>query len=427
MIRKLLWLVLIYIIGWSGSVAMPAPQARENYQLNKMLVLSRHNIRSPVASPDSELVKMTVHPWFEWTSAPSELSVLGGQLETLMGQYFRKWLVSEGFMTENERPTKRQMRFYANARQRTIATARYFASGMLPVANIEIEYRGVFGSMDPVFMPGITFFSKSFERQAFQEIDQMANGKGIPGIEESLLPGYRIIEEVIGFSNSSFAREKQMPHFRTGDLKIGFEKGEEPFLSGSLLWATKVSDALVLQYYEQPDDKKAAWGKKLTAEQWEKIAYVKHMYVDVLVTAPSVAVHVAHPLLKEMYKEMKNKQRKFTFLCGHDSNLASVLTALEAEPYELPKAIEKKTPVGSKLVISKWIDGDGNAYASVDLMYQTVEQLRGREMLSLNNPPAVWPIKLQGLTSNTDGLYKWEDVQQRFEKAIAAFKKLPRN
>ena len=76
--------------------------------------------------------------------------------------------------------------------------------------------------------------------------------------------------------------------------------------------------------------------------EWEQVAKVKDVYGDVLFTAPSVAVNVAHPLLAEMNKELKTDGRKFTFLCGHDSNIASVLAALDVEEYELPNSIEKR-------------------------------------------------------------------------------------
>ena len=45
---------------------------------------------------------------------------------------------------------------------------------------------------------------------------------------------------------------------------------------------------------------------------------------------------------------MKTEGRKFTFLCGHDSTVASVLAALGAEEYRLPGAIEPSTPIGVK-------------------------------------------------------------------------------
>ena len=45
-------------------------------------------------------------------------------------QYFRQWLVSEGLIPENWRPEGDAVRFYANAKQRTQATARYFSAGI---------------------------------------------------------------------------------------------------------------------------------------------------------------------------------------------------------------------------------------------------------------------------------------------------------
>ena len=90
-----------------------------------------------------------------------------------MGQYFRKWLVSEGLMRENEIPTEGTIRFYANSLQRTIATAQYFSSGMLPVANISIEHHYDLGRMDSVFAPQITDDSEDFKAFAQQQITAM--------------------------------------------------------------------------------------------------------------------------------------------------------------------------------------------------------------------------------------------------------------
>ena len=57
-------------------------------------------------------------------------------------------------------------------------------------------------------------------------------------------------------------------------------------------------------------------------------------------------------------------------------NLGSVLTALQVQDYNLPDSIEKKTPIGSKVVFARWRGKDGKQYISVDMVYQTTEQLR---------------------------------------------------
>ena len=54
-------------------------------------------------------------------------------LETVMGQYFRLWLEKEGLFSENYRSNEQMVRFCANAKQRTLATARYYSAGLPPV------------------------------------------------------------------------------------------------------------------------------------------------------------------------------------------------------------------------------------------------------------------------------------------------------
>ena len=71
-----------------------APDVSDDYTLKKVVVLSRHNIRAPLSGEGSFLSTATPHTWFQWTADTSQLSLRGGILETMMGQYFRKWLES---------------------------------------------------------------------------------------------------------------------------------------------------------------------------------------------------------------------------------------------------------------------------------------------------------------------------------------------
>ena len=98
-----------------------------------------------------------------------------------------------------------------------------------------------------------------------------------------------------------------------------------------------------------------------------------------------------------------------------------LLSALGVEDYELPNSIEKKTPIGSKLVFEKWVDAAGKEYIGMNLVYQSTDQLRNITMLNLQNPPMIFPLKLKGLTANADGLYTFEDINARFTEAMNAY------
>ena len=388
---------------------------RERYTLKQVVVLSRHNIRSPLSGRHSTLQRITPHEWYQWSSAPSELSLRGGALETMMGQYFRKWLVSEGLMRENEIPSEGTMRFYANSLQRTIATAQYFSSGMLPVANVRIEHHCELGRMDSVFAPQITDDREAFKSLAQQQITAMGGEKGLVGIGERMADNYKVLERVLDIDQSKSCLEGDTCHFRTDDAHVYLIKYREPGMGGSLRLACQAADALVLQYYEEPNAVKAAFGHRLTWEDWESISAIKDWYGDVLFTAPVVARQVARPLLRTMLEELQNDGRKFTFLCGHDSNIGSVLASLEAEDYSLPYTLEKKTPIGCKLVIERWEDTEGRPFVALNLVYQSTEQLRNMSLLDLENPPMVFSVQLKGLTANADGLYPLEAILNRIE------------
>lgn len=84
----------------------------EGYTLEQVVVMSRHNIRSPLSGKGSVLDTVTPHDWFDWSSDPSELSLRGGAAETIMGQYFRKWLEAEGLFPENYHPEEGAVRYF---------------------------------------------------------------------------------------------------------------------------------------------------------------------------------------------------------------------------------------------------------------------------------------------------------------------------
>ncbi len=418
----LLLLILTIICPALAQAQLQRSEAfKGKYKLKEVVILSRHNIRSPLSTNGSALSKMTPHEWTNWSSAASELTLRGGVLETEMGQFFRKWTIETGLFKDNYVPTIDEVNVYANSMQRCIATAQYFSGGFMPVANLRVNHRYVPSKMDPIFFPRLTKSTEAFRTEAMKQINAMGGKEGLVGINKSLKESYDLIAKVLDMKQSEYYKKGEIKDFVNNDTQITLELNQEPGMKGSLKNANSASDAFILQYYEEPDGMKAAFGHKLTTEDWTKIAKVKDVYGDVLFTAPIVAVNVAHPLLQYMYDELNDKDRKFTFLCGHDSNIASVDAALGVEDYSLPNSIEKKTPIGSKLVLEKWVDAAGKAYIAVNLVYQSTDQLKQMSLLDLQHAPQVFSLKLKGLNQNTDGLYTFEDVNARFLQAIRAY------
>lgn len=397
---------------------MPRPAGfQDRYAREEMVILSRHNIRSPLSAPGSVVSRITPHEWFAWSSVPGELSLRGGALEVEMGQFFREWLIAEGFIGKNAVPEKGTVRFYANSIQRTRATARSFAAGMFPMADLPVEQHTPLGTMDPVFNPVITKMTDSFLAKAHAEIEAMG------GLDAPVKANYALLEKVLDMRKAPAAAHDTLS-FSQFPSSIRFELNKEPIMGGGLKMATTASDALTLQYYEEADAVKAGFGHKLSFADWIALSGVKDWYQEMLFGVPSIAVNTSHPLLKELLSELRNPERRFAFLCGHDSNIGGILAALRAEPYSATKAIETKTPIGGKIVIEKFRGSDGRLYADLWLVYASAAQLRGLSLLSPSCPPMAIPLPLRGLVPNADGLYLLSDLEQRFEEAIDAYDQL---
>ena len=388
--------------------------------LDKVVILSRHNIRSPLTGEGSMIDEITPHEWFEWTSNPGELSLRGAMLEITMGQYFRLWLEKEGLFPENYIPQDGAVRFYANGLQRTQATAHYFSAGLLPVTVVPVERHVAYDGKDPVFLPLINFTNEYYEADVLDEIAQLGGGEGLSGYRETLDDAFRLLSEVTDMEESEIYSSGKYGNFMEDESTLEFEEGKEPALSGPLSMATSLADALVLQYYEEPDELKASFGHELTMEEWKTIGSVLEMNEKIRFAAPLLAPNLANPMLQELFWEMNAQSRKFSFLCGHDSTIASVLAALGAAPYTLPGAIEPATPIGVKLVFSRWRDEEGETFYKVCLVYQSAEQLRSIEPLSLEAPPMIVPVFFAEAPADADGLIAEKDLVDLFAKKIDA-------
>lgn len=413
-----LWMTAaILIISGMGLQAQTkrSDDFRARYELKEVVVMSRHNIRSPLSSGGAAYQRVTPHTWFQWSSPGSQLSLRGGVLETEMGQFFRKWVVSEGLLPDNYRPTGDEVLFYANSRQRTFATAKYFSAGFLPFANVEITHKYDEDKMDPVFTPQFTKMNDTYRQQVVSEMQAMHGGpQAWMAAQQKTLD---LMEEVLDIANSPAAKN-DTTHFWYDDVQFKIEKGDEPKMTGGYTLANSVADALVLQCYESENF--APFGHELTMEQWRDICAVKEVYDGLLFTTHAAAVNLAYPLVSRIREELNRTDRKFMFLCGHDSNLASIGAALRLNYPETQNALELHTPIGSKLVFEKWNDGTED-YVAVNLVYQSVEQLQHRTLLSSDVPPMVLPVTVEGLTANADGLYRLSDLDARMAETMAEY------
>ena len=395
----------------SGDIA-------DKYTLEQVVILSRHNLRAPLSSNGSVPSELTSHTWINWSAGASELTMLGGVEETSMGQYFRKWLAKEGLIPENTVPAAGEMRFSARDKQRCRATARYFAAGFLPLADIVIEHPGdALGTAD--FMaPVLHYYSDEYAEDATAQVAAMGGDKGFEGLAEQNRDVIQLIMDTVDMQDSEGYQSGKYGDLLTDGFSYIMEPDKEPDIAGAVKPAYQVADALLLQYYEEPDAVKAAFGHELTDADWARLGQFMTTCLVMKHGAPLVAANINNPLLQELKSELQNEERKFTFFCAHDCTVLGAVSALGAEDYALPESIETKTPIGVKLVFERRRDAEGQAWYRVSLIYRSTEQIRSGEMLTLDNPPMRYDLHFEGVATNEDGLIAEMDLFDLFDRSI---------
>ena len=405
-----------------GDGVAKNPLAR--YQLEQVVVLSRHNLRAPLSSNGSVPSELTPHSWIEWSAGSSELTLKGGIEETSMGQYFRKWLAKEGLFEENAVPKAGEVRFNARDKQRCRATAKYFAAGMLPTADTVVEHPGDSVGTEDFMQPVLHFYTEEYADDATAQVAAMGGDTGFGGLAEQNRDVIRLIMDTVDMQDSIFYRSGKYGDLLTDGFGYTMAADKEPDLTGAIKPAYQVADALILQYYESPDATEAAFGHEMTDEDWAALGKFMTTCLEIKHGAPLVAVNITNPLIRELKEELENADRKFSFFCAHDCTVLGTLTALGAEDYALPDSIETKTPIGVKVLFERWRDSAGQAWYRVNLVYRNTEQIRSGEMLTPDNPPLRYNLCFEGVETNADGLIAEADLLALFDRTLDTYDEL---
>lgn len=322
----------------SNAQAQTVP---EGYQLQQVLMMSRHNLRAPLANNGSVLEQSTPNKWPEWDVPGGQLTTKGGVLEVYMGHYMREWLAEQGMVKSGECPPPYTVYAYANSLQRTVATAQFFITGAFPGCDIPVHHQEKMGTMDPTFNPVITDDSAAFSEQAVAAMEKELS-------KLQLTDSYQLLEKIVNYKDSPACKEKQQCSLVDGKNTFSAKYQQEPGVSGPLKVGNSLVDAFTLQYYEGFPMDQVAWGEIKSDQQWKVLSKLKNGYQDSLFTSPEVARNVAKPLVSYIDKALvtdRTSAPKITVLVGHDSNIASLLTALDFKPYQLHDQNER-TPIG---------------------------------------------------------------------------------
>ena len=409
-----------------GSALASSAFATENgqtssssdYELEKVLIFSRHGLRSPVEKDPQEMAKYSPYEWAKWNVPSGYLTAKGTVLETYFGQYLGQWLADKGLLTTERCASGEGIFAYANGVQRTIATGQAIVSGAFAGCNVQLQHHGKIGSeKDPIFNTHAHNPSKALIESAKNNVDLTA-------LQQKLAPNYALLSEIIDYKNSPNCLQKGECDLSGKVGEYSIKDGKSVKITGSISTGKKNCQCIInSRIMVGKPDSEIANGRVDSQEKWRAINEIKKRILPhVIKNNETLAQNASYPLLAFIQQQL-NSENKINLLVGHDSNIVALLAALDVEPYELNDSLEN-IPIGGKLLFEVWKHKpSGKLKFKLDYVYQTTEQLINITPLSLSTPPNQTALTLKGCEKDENGFCDYEQFQKVLSEGIENGKK----
>lgn len=324
--RYLTFLLILFLsYGTSFDIAYA-----DDGELLKIVVLSRHGVRSPTQSKKI-LNLWSQKTWPEWPVKHGDLTPRGSQLVTAMWQNIATELIKLNILPDQSCPNPRDIYIRADVDERTRATAAAILEGIAP--NCKLGYAVLPNvKVDPLFHPLKAGLYKFAPINAVTNILRQTNG-GIENLEDEFSPTLNLISSIIGPPDSTLCTKFAMvPNCTLSDLPTAISiapDGDSIKFMGALDIASSVAEIFLLEYAQWPNEP-AGWGQ-VNGKVLEQILPIHAKIFDIVNRAPLIAWANGSSLLTEIKTALLNKHEdsrannaKLVIFVGHDTNIANI-------------------------------------------------------------------------------------------------------
>ncbi|HEN3637072.1 TPA: AppA family phytase/histidine-type acid phosphatase [Yersinia enterocolitica] len=430
--RNLHLSALTLIMGCFTAGAAPIVTPPTGYTLERVVILSRHGVRSP--TKQTQLMNdVTPDKWPQWPVKAGYLTPRGAELVTLMGGFYGDYFRSQGLLSAGC-PVDGSVYAQADVDQRTRLTGQAFLDGIAPDCGLKVHYQADLKKVDPLFHTVEAGVCKLDSTKTHQAVEERLGGP-LSGLSLRYAKPFAQMGEVLNFAASPYCKSLQQngktcdfATFTANEIKVN-EEGTKVSLSGPLALSSTLGEIFLLQNSQAMPD--VAWHRLSGEENWVSLLSLHNAQFDLMAKTPYIARHKGTPLLQQIDTALVlqrdaqgqtlplSPQTKLLFLGGHDTNIANIAGMLGAN-WQLPQQPDN-TPPGGGLVFELWQNPDNHQrYVAVKMFYQTMDQLRNAEKLDLkNNPAKIVPITIEGCENQGDNkLCQLETFQKKVAQVI---------
>ena len=370
--------------------------------LQFVVALSRHGVRSPTGRPDD---RYSAAPWPQWDVPSAYLTSQGYQLMKLFGAWDRVKFSGQGLFASSCCPAAAQVTILADSDQRTRETGKALAEGMFPGCFIDVHAQAQ-GTADPLFnlVSGL--------RPGDAALVTAAVAGRIGGDPNQLTEAYRPQLAALDRVLAGCGHAPPSNKLRTSifDIPAGLSPGtggDPTALTGPVIASSEFTENLLLEYTTGMSDANIGWGC-VDSAKLRGLMQLATASWDYGYRTPTIARIYASNLLYRIERSMEQNvtgkpaagalskpDDRLLIIVGHDSNIVTVAGALGIN-WVIDGRVDD-TPPGGVLLFEVWRPRDGGKpFVRLEYTAQTLEQMRYAQPLTSANPPAAAPIFMPG-------------------------------
>ncbi len=405
--------------------------------LKQIIIFGRHGVRSPTVSP-ADYARLSPRPYPDFGVPPGYLTAHGWQAESLLGAYYREYLLHERLLTGNVRWDASHSYFRANSIQRSNVTAAALGAGLFEGMAVRVHSYPL-GRPDPAFDPISAQVATVDAARAAEEVRQVYNSgaalasaySGEFSLIRSVLFDYQMGVEPPPATPAGVVDTTALP-IPLEAVKTGLATGNVVDV-GAVLATIVAADPFVMEYAAGLPLSDVGWGH-LPLDRLSQHTRLITLAFNLTFTTPylnqvqssNAASHVLRSMEQAVVQDgipgaFGGPESRVNVIISSDAYVIG-LAGLLGLHWQLPGYQPDFCPPGGALVFElRQSRASGDYLVRAFYTAQTWDQLRSLTPLTLEAPPATVQLLIPGGREPGAGLdVKFERFQRLLKKAIGS-------
>jgi 4-phytase/acid phosphatase len=407
LLKPVLVAVAIAIAAIAGTVSAQTVLNDDDTILKQIIVFGRHSVRSSTLTP-AQYAMFSPRAYPDFGVPAGWLTVHGQQAATLLGTYFRDYLLSEGLLTGDNSTDIAMSYFRANSIQRSNVTASMFGAGLIPGVTIPV-HSNTLGVADPVFDPISAGVARVDPARAATEVQRLfGSGETLDSAysgEFSLLHGAL-------FNYPNAPQPPSIPDPTSEPIPLtavtnGLATGNVVDLGG-LNYSIFAADPLVMEYTDGMPLNDVAWGQ-LTLDQVSQQSRLVQLQFDMALRSPylarvqssNAAAHILRSMKQAVLGEavpgaFSDPSSRVLAVISSDAYIAGLAGLLNLHWQLAGYQPDFCAPGGALIFELRQSLSTGEFIVRVYYTAQSFDQLRNLTPLNLDVPPETQQLLVPG-------------------------------